>query len=164
MNPDPAVSYAGTPELDAITEVSARDIWAAGVTALGMQPFPLVEHWNGKSWSIASGNGWPNLCCAQSLAGTSPTQVWQVFKCLCGTGLAPDGYWVQIQRWNGSSWRDVTSPNVGSQRILNAVSARSKTNAWAVGGAQGGTPYQDLPIEHWNGSVWKLLPGPKIGT
>jgi hypothetical protein len=35
--------------------VTATDCWSVGVTFNGVDGFSLIEHWNGKSWSLASG-------------------------------------------------------------------------------------------------------------
>lgn len=62
------------------------------------------------------------------------------------------------------TWKIVHSPNPGSaQNSLNAVSAISATDAWAVGsfstkhlGMQGAKAL----IEHWNGSAWHVATSP----
>jgi hypothetical protein len=52
-----------------------------------------------------------------------------------------------------NSWSIVSSPNPGSQNILDGVAAISASDAWAVG-------YSDnTPLtEHWNGSSWSAVP------
>jgi hypothetical protein len=67
-----------------------------------------------------------------------------------------------IEHWNGTSWKQVTSPNPGGSdgNILEAVAATSSTNAWAVGDY--GTKDQTL-IEHWNGRAWKQATSPNPG-
>jgi hypothetical protein len=52
-----------------------------------------------------------------------------------------------IEHWNGTSWKQVTSPNPGGSsddNILNGVAATSSTNAWAVGDYYNGTTDQTL--------------------
>jgi hypothetical protein len=54
--------------------------------------------------------------------------------------------------WNGRTWNQVAVP--GSNLAgLNGVSARSPTNAWAVGFYAG-----DRPLRiRWNGTTWKRV-------
>jgi hypothetical protein len=71
-----------------------------------------------------------------------------------------------IQRWDGSQWTAVASPNVGKgYNVLSAVSATSDSSAWAVGYQQndGYTPQQSLVLR-WNGSTWQSMSVPHPGT
>jgi hypothetical protein len=60
----------------------------------------------------------------------------------------------------------VSSPNVGTgQNDLNAVAARSSSDAWAVG------TFFDYPslawhtlVEHWNGTSWTVVSSPSPST
>jgi hypothetical protein len=68
-------------------------------------------------------------------------------------------------------WRIVSSPNVQypdsypSINGLNAVSALSPTDAWAVGGTFAGAPGpSDSLIERWNGTAWQLVTNPGHGN
>jgi hypothetical protein len=57
-----------------------------------------------------------------------------------------------IERFSGSAWSVVASPNQGSgNNSLNSVSMISGAG-WAVGYAQNG-PFQPLAL-HWNGTQW----------
>jgi len=60
-----------------------------------------------------------------------------------------------IERYNGSAWSVVASPNKGSgNNALNGVSMISGAG-WAVGYTQSG-PYKPLAL-HWNGTQWSLV-------
>ena len=64
------------------------------------------------------------------------------------------------EHWNGKRWQVVASPNAGKeQNILNAVTAVSTNDIWAVGFESGG----DTLIEHWNGKQWNIVPSPAPG-
>jgi hypothetical protein len=70
------------------------------------------------------------------------------------------------EHWNGTRWRVVPSPNVGSaQNLLQAVAAVQHTRqAWAVGySVNTGGPQQTL-IERWDGTSWSVVPSPDAGT
>jgi hypothetical protein len=53
-----------------------------------------------------------------------------------------------VAHWNGTRWTGVASPNPGGS-FLNAVSALSPSDAWAVGYDNTGTL-----ILHWDGTSW----------
>ena len=60
--------------------------------------------------------------------------------------------------WDGSAWSLVTMPGRPDPTSLQAVSASSATDAWAVGWTGG---YTHIALcEHWNGSAWSIVPGP----
>ena len=60
-----------------------------------------------------------------------------------------------IERFNGSAWSVVASPNQGTgNNALNSVSM-IPGSGWAVGYAQNG-PYQPLAM-HWNGTQWSVV-------
>jgi hypothetical protein len=59
----------------------------------------------------------------------------------------------------------VPSPNLGTRdNVLNAVSATSSTDAWAVGYYHAGDPLPiDTLILHWNGAEWTVVDSPNPG-
>jgi hypothetical protein len=65
-----------------------------------------------------------------------------------------------IERWNGSMWSVVPSPNVGNHSRLQAVWARARKDAWAVGYTVGLADH--TLIEHWDGSAWSVVPSPNV--
>src|SRR4051812_17379211 len=62
----------------------------------------------------------------------------------------------------GASFSVVPSPTAFSQSSLNAVSASSASEAWAVGYlcCSGRNFGQGTLTEHWNGSSWTIVPSP----
>ena len=74
-----------------------------------------------------------------------------------------------VERWNGTTWSTVTSPNATSYyNELRDVDATSPTSAWAVGYANGASGVNGLPRNtlamRWNGSTWSIVPTPQPGT
>lgn len=65
-----------------------------------------------------------------------------------------------IERWDGSQWRRVASPTPAGGAGLQAVSAASPRDAWAVGFTGAAVP-QPL-ILHWNGSRWRKAASPAV--
>jgi len=68
-----------------------------------------------------------------------------------------------IQRWNGSAWRIVQAPTLGSAGQLHDVDAPAATDAWAVGYV--GTDNGDQPLTlRWDGERWTNVPSPGFTT
>jgi len=83
------------------------------------------------------------------VATTSPGNAWAVGYYL----NHQSGASTLIARWNGTTWKQVPSPNPGGPTGANylfGVAASSATNAWAVGSGN--------LIEHWNGTAWTQVP------
>jgi hypothetical protein len=61
-------------------------------------------------------------------------------------------------RWNGSTWSPVPTPPLptGVNDSLNAVSASSATDAWAVGDIFTTPRSGQTLLEHWNGKAWSV--------
>jgi hypothetical protein len=94
------------------------------------------------------------------VAAVSPSNAWAVGT----TGDANQGTGqTLIEHWNGKAWARVPTPNEGTASFLQAVTAVSAGNAWAVGYfvASNGT-YRALSL-HWNGKAWANVPSPTPG-
>src|SRR5438067_9324306 len=69
-----------------------------------------------------------------------------------------------IERWNGTSWRVVSSPSPGSNlNQLDGVAAVSTRNIWTVGFSSNGV-YGHTLIEHWDGMNWSIITSPNPGA
>ena len=67
--------------------------------------------------------------------------------------------------WNGSAWSLTTTPSLGVNAGLDAVSASGATDAWAVGFTlPAGYRVRQPLYEHWNGSAWSTVPSPTPGA
>src|SRR5690349_10837610 len=144
---------------------SAADVWAVGLRPGGRCQYQtLTQHWDGSAWSIipSPGNTKVNsVLDGVTVAGT--TQAWAV-----GTvGCPADQSRTLTERWNGSGWSIVRSPNGGVTgnhfSTLQAVTAISPSDVWAVGGQAGirnQSPVTVPLIEHWNGTRWSIVPVP----
>ena len=101
--------------------------------------------------SLSLGTGNPAAAGELSDASfVSATQSWAVGN----VGSATHPNQTLIERFNGSAWSIVASPNQGTgNNALNGVSMIPGAG-WAVGYAQAGN-YQPLAL-HWNGTQWSL--------
>ena len=57
-----------------------------------------------------------------------------------------------IEHWNGTRWKVIPSPDPpsGYLNILDAASAVSRADIWAVGS----TDYASTLVAHWDGTSW----------
>jgi len=64
-----------------------------------------------------------------------------------------------------TGWTVVNVPQTGNNTLLLGASARTGTDAWAVG-EEFGAAGQTAPsaIYHWNGSAWSLTAAPALGA
>lgn len=152
--------------IDSVSAVSPTNAWAVGYSAPTSGPaVTLAEHWNGRAWSVVPSadpatQGTQVLGSEDLLYAVSarPGEAWAVGNFF---NAALDGQSTLTERWNGKAWTWVKSPNVAPFNQLDAVSADSPSDAWAVG-YDGGLANVAL-VEHWNGTAWKLVPFPNPG-
>src|SRR5579884_872953 len=72
------------------------------------------------------------------------------------------------ERWNGTSWQVVPSPNPGAgYNSLMAVARIPGGGLWAVGymsNTTSGPPTDQTLIEHWDGKTWQVVASPNVGS
>jgi hypothetical protein len=146
----------GTAYFEGIAANSPQSAWAVG--AIGDGPAvdgsvdPLIEHWNGQSWSQAD---YPEPAQGQfaAVAAISADDVWAVGHIGSGAGTQP-----LIEHWNGEEWAIVPSNIPADLGVLDGVAATGPDDVWAVGFLNGST--EKSLIEHWNGTEWAVVPSP----
>jgi hypothetical protein len=147
--PEPAAGG----QFAALAAASASNVWAVGhtgATSEGDGQTTLIEHWNGKHWSVVPSpnpTGDTNLI---SIAA-SRTDAWAVgytnpTSCnpQCGTAAF---------HWDGKTWSVTASVNPPGSflDVLEGVVVVSAHTAWAVGAYNG---WSSTLIELWNGTAW----------
>ena len=165
-SPTPLGDFLG---FNGVTAISPTDVWAVGWgygTAKGQEQ-PLLEHWDGKSWTLQV---IPNLsgkrgefCDFKAITAASASDVWAVGD-IGGSGALR----TLIEHWNGTSWTRQVSPNGAFQEVdsLNGVTAVSPSNVWAAGSYEFASPQgqsERTLIEHWDGTSWKIQASPSPG-
>jgi hypothetical protein len=114
-------------------------------------------------WTIASS---PNPVGAQQtyLDGVACTGPGTAVRCFAvGSYVNSQGaVKTLIERWNGTQWVIVASPNrAGIANALVAVTCASTTNCVAVGNSQATPTSAPVTlIERWNGLGWTIVPSP----
>jgi len=136
--PSPNVG-TGNNTLIGVSAVSSGEVWAVGTYLnAGNIAQTLIMRWNGNQWSVVPS---PNI-------GTRGNYLSDISMLPANTGWAV-GYWHNSTgqeeslalRWNGSEWSSITLP----PGRLQAVSATSSNDAWALKGNQ---------VLRWNGQAW----------
>ena len=158
-----SVSVGESNSLGAVSTRSTCDAWAVGAFSNGGRSQTLIEHWDGTRWRhVQSPNpGGPSH--ADGLRGVvavTARRAWAVGA--YGNGIALQ---TLIERWNGSAWKIVPSPNPGGvsrSDSLTAVDAVSRANVWAVGSFRRQGTIRTLTL-HWDGSTWKRVHSPNPG-
>ncbi|GER90536.1 hypothetical protein KDW_46980 [Dictyobacter vulcani] len=144
-------------DLKAVTAFSSSDVWAVGSKEgpVGV----LLEHWNGKQWSVLS---LPYQYEDQltAISGTSSKDIWVVGQRMNGHMFVP-----LVEHWNGKSWTVVPNQAQTFGGELYSVKAIAANDVWAVGNydAPNSSSSQAL-IEHWNGSKWSMVASPQGGA
>jgi hypothetical protein len=139
-----------------VAAVPGASPWAAGFYSNGVASQTLIETpkdgvWQQVPTKNPGGPSDDNIFYA--VAATSASNAWAVGL----YGAIPQS--TLIERWNGSAWSQVRSPDPSAtQNILYGVAATSARNAWAVGQyVDSQTAWQTLALR-WNGTVWKRVP------
>jgi hypothetical protein len=107
---------------------------------------PLIEHWDGTSWSVVSspsiGSGGLN-----AVSADASNDVWAV-------GVASNGG-VLVEHWDGTSW-SVVSSSAFNGLEASGVSADASNDVWVVG---------ENRIYHFDGTSWSrtTLPLARVG-
>jgi hypothetical protein len=151
--------------LNGIASISATNVWAVGQDS----GTPLVDHWNGSSWSKSALPSGPcsvfeNDCVLTGVSGDSASDVITV-----GNGvLATTSGWVATAlafRWNGTAWRQLPVPSSLPYDAMEHVQAFSPSNAWAVGvGSSATSDAQVATAVNWNGTTWTQVATPVSTT
>jgi hypothetical protein len=148
----------------AIAAIAPDDVWVTGRKDRGAQGIPTgAEHWDGTSWTLVpTPNGAVGKSAENALNGAdglSSNNVWAV-----GYSKAGGPYKTLVERWNGTQWSVVPSPNVGtSHNVLVDVDAIQSDLAWAVGYYREGSLRRTLLLR-WNGTQWNTIPSPNPGA
>lgn len=156
--------------LTSVVTLSARNAWAVGYsaafTATGAIFQTLIEHWNGQHWDmVPSPNAGAGYNVLIGVTAISASDIWAVGSFANCVPNCSGPYQTLIEHWDGLSWSIVPSPNpTGSSSFtaLNAVTAISSSDVWAIGSFIAGS-YQTL-IEHWDGTKWSIVSSPNVGS
>lgn len=148
---------------DVLTEVSCLSpSWCIAVgnfeSGPSSQTQTLALAWDGRAWSIMPslspgtfGNVLNSISCISALSCTAVGYYYDVSS----TGTS-----VLVQRWDGSSWSVVPSPNGdAASNFLESVSCLGASSCTAVGYSLTNLLAQTLVLT-WDGAEWSIVPSP----
>ncbi len=151
--PVPSGSFSST--LRGVSCTSTTACVAVGSYNPSGTVLPLIERWDGSSWTLQSmptppGATFVYLNGVSCTADTACTAVGSY-----GTGGPSQPL---AERWNGTSWTIQSVPSTSrlNSTVLNGVSCSAATSCVAVGE---GSANQTL-AEHWDGTAWTVKPTP----
>jgi hypothetical protein len=159
-----ALTVGSNGVLFGVSAVSRSDAWAVGVQSVSGVFKTLILHWDGTAWSKVKSPS-PSLADAElgGVSAVSRSDAWAVGSFWNRTGTATE---TLILHWDGTAWTRVKSPNPSSDppytpaNGLGGVSARSASDAWAVGGYLGNDNLSHALVLHWNGTAWRQIDSP----
>ena len=148
IEPPPAPHAAHGAELVAASCTSARGCVAVGdfTTASGRER-PLIEHWNGTTWSI-DGVPLPRGTREGHLSAVSCSSGHACTATGAYSRTGPEA--AMVERWNGRRWTLQRTPTSSSAE-LDGVWCPSRRFCTAVGRSSQGTL-----AERWGGIRWRL--------
>jgi hypothetical protein len=132
----PLPSGASSAQLSAVSCTSDSFCVAVGTQANASSgTLPLIEQWNGGSWSAGAGAGLPSGFNEAELTGVSCTgPAWCMASGTAGV-VGGDTISALAEQWNGSGWSVTTTAATadGADAELAAVSCTTSANCMAVG-------------------------------
>jgi hypothetical protein len=146
-----------------VSAASANDIWAVGnYFDATFHSQTLIEHWNGTAWTVVPS---PN-------PGTANNLLFAVSSLAANNAWAVGWYAnTNIQQplvlhWDGSAWTEFSLSVARPRVVLEAISAISQNDIWAVGVSC------DIAMcnrhitatLHWDGGSWSVVDSPNPAT
>jgi hypothetical protein len=133
----------------AISAVSAKNAWAVGYTSSGDATQPLVQQWNGSSWTAVAFPKTSPRIIPETVSATSSTNVW------VGASALPDKSYVL--HWNGKAWKVAWKRTVPADfPVVPSVLALSSKNVWSVVASD----ERHTQVRHFNGHTWATVKTP----
>jgi hypothetical protein len=143
--------------LSAVAALSSTDVWAVGGAR---QTSALAEHWNGLAWTVVPSPAVGPFAGFAGVTALTPDRVWAVGARFDSSS---HGLVTLTERWNGSAWETLPSPNVGRDNVLSGIAFRGPGDLWAVGShVTKSFTRQKTLIEHWDGRThqWSVAASP----
>jgi len=160
----PSANDGAEDTLYGVAAISPTDVWAVGyfMAQLTSPETAVIEHWNGKNWSVVPSPLPGQLSWLFGAAAVSANDVWAAGFYYNNAGNSQ----TLIEHWDGRKWKIVPSPDPGStDNQLHAFAVVSAKDIWVVGvqSSDAGNSYQTL-IERWDGTRWSVVPSPSPGS
>jgi hypothetical protein len=159
-SPNPAGSQESS--LNGVVCLATNDCMAVGESLSGVnsktgRSQTLIEHWDGRRWSILRSRS-PGI--DSLLSAVSCTAA----RFCVAVGSRQDSQVpgrALVEQWNGTKWSMVPSGiNVPFTAVLRGVSCRTSTDCIAVGYFYEFEGGPHTLVDHWDGRHWSMVPSP----
>ncbi len=151
----PSPGPPGDPHLYGVAASSERSAWAVGYNSDTGKT--LTEHWNGTAWEQVPSPTPLGGGMLSSVTAASSCSVWAAGN--TGTTSNPLGFTTLMERWDGTSWKQVPISSPSGDGFLTGMAETSACRPWAVGAYD--LKIRTTLIERWNGSTWSASPHPR---
>lgn len=146
-------------QLAGVSALSGTDAWAVGSTNAelnGVGAKPLIDNWNGTSWSQVSAPTTPgNTASLVAVSASSATDAWAVGH----TQVNREDFAPLALHWNGTAWSvSASAATALAGQLADGIADISATDAYAIGGGLGSADAG--LVAHWNGSTWSRVTVP----
>jgi hypothetical protein len=143
-----------------VSSTSDSDAWAVGsqngAAGTGIGAKPLIDHWDGTTWSQVTTPATPgNTASLAAVSASSPTDAWAVGH----TRVNKSSFAPLAMHWTGTGW--AVSPSAASAlagQVGVGAADINPTDAYAIGGGLGSA--HTGQVAHWNGSSWARVTVP----
>ncbi|MEO5952891.1 MAG: hypothetical protein ABIQ44_10545, partial [Chloroflexia bacterium] len=136
--------------LHSIDAVSASDVWAVGEEMLTSTTRPIIEHWDGATWTITPQNEIPGGVQGLTVvSAVAANNVWAF-------GPSADSP-SAVLHWDGSAWNTAFGPDVPI--TLSDGTAIASDDIWLVG-SRTISAHRQSYATHWDGTAWTTMPVP----
>jgi hypothetical protein len=158
--PSPSIPNSFS-SLDGVSVASPTDGWAVGSAQnlVGTHTRALIEHWNGRRWSIVPSPDPGDYNFLSDVSARSADDAWAV-----GSTYDADGPHTLVLHWDGVSWTAVDAPSPGIEDdTLESVVALGRREAWAVGYSADDGVSSRVPLTlRWDGIAWRTVQSPSL--
>ena len=150
--------------LGSVSCMSTTMCFAVGeYSSIGQGEATLVLQWDGNAWTQVQSptpvNG-PTVK-VDSVSCTSASSCMAVGWYNYQPSSGPPAHQTWVMSWDGSSWSNVASPNVGSfNNELKSVSCVSDSSCVAVGTARNNSFQEQTLTMTWDGTAWTAVTSP----
>jgi hypothetical protein len=157
--PTPALGTGG--ELSSVSCQAVSDCVAVGYEVVADETEPLVESWNGTSWTVEA---------TPTPAGGYDFDLEGV-SCNSATACTAVGVYTEsatlaalVERWDGTTWTLQATPAIDG--YLVGVSCSTATSCTAVGNSYSFPGHSRIGAlaEFWNGRTWRIQKTPAVGS
>jgi hypothetical protein len=138
--------------LNGIAAISATDIWAVGYyfDTSTLQRRPLVEHWDGTTWTTFSVPGDTIVRGQPSPRGAMPQVILNSIVAISATDIWAVG--TTFMHWDGTTWT-LSTWQPASSDAFYSITASATNDVWAVGSSVA-SGINSSTAEHWDGMTW----------